>query len=100
MRGQVCGALCNGVHGEGARAFEPKLISGTLEQFKKGIAIAGRAVCDDAREAFDLAAILAAVRSIGAGDDDQPLPIHAEAIVGIVIDAAAHAVAFTRFGKK
>src|SRR5437764_5224949 len=44
MRGQVCGALCNGVHGEGARAFEPKLISGTLEQFKKGIAIAGRAV--------------------------------------------------------
>jgi hypothetical protein len=52
----------------------------------------------DTREALDLGAVLAAVGAIGAGNDDQPLPIHAEAIVGVVIDAAAHAVLRQRLG--
>src|SRR4051812_47672928 len=40
----------------------------------------------------DLGAILGAVGAISPVDRHQPLPVHAEAIIGIIVDAADRAV--------
>ena len=38
--------LFDGVHGEPARTFEPKFVSGALEQLQKGVSVAGGAVAE------------------------------------------------------
>ena len=46
----------------------------------------------DARVAVDLGAILRAIGAIGATDRNQPLPLQAEAVIAVVVDAANRAI--------
>src|SRR5439155_11990128 len=70
--------------------FHP--LPGLGAQLKPGRPVAGGAVRDDAREAVNFGAIFRAVTAIAPADDDEPLALHAEPVVGIEVDAATYSV--------
>ena len=60
--------------------------------FEIGRAVASSAVADDAIIGFDFGAVFRAGRAVATADDDETLAAHAEAVVAVEINAAAHAI--------
>ena len=67
-------------------------LPGLGAHLEPGGTIARRAMGENLAEAFNLGAVFASVRSIGAADQDEALALHTEAIIEVIIDAAADAV--------